>query len=614
MAVIGVIDIMMKASTEPFVKGVKDAGSALGGFLQKASAATGLDSLTGKLASAGPALKGFASDLASSIGQVAKMGAVAGGVALGGLAAFVASSLDTVDAQGEMAERLGVTGGAMSAFGYAVKLTGGPVEALPEILGKLNGTLGLAAREATPAAAAIRRLGLDAKALADSGPIEATKAIADRLSKIESTAERAAVATQIFGEQGAKLAGTFKAGAGGIASLEAEAQKLGIVLTEGEHAAAAAAKDAMDRAGTAIQGIGSQLAVQLAPYIEAAASQFAELGSAGGGAGPMIATGLDMAGTAVGFVADAANYLKLTFLNVQSFITSGFAGVVSIIASVGEAIESVVNMLPGVEVSFTQTVRAIADDLDKLAGQQVRGLQDALDQDPPSTKIKSFLDGIKDSANKSAEAINSTASATRGLGDSMADSAFKVSELESKLKEQIATVGMTSSQIEVYKLAQKGASTADVERVAGLANQLKELEANHKAQEKFASDATKLFEDTRTPLEKFKLEASKIQAMFDQGFIDKETLARGLDKAKKDAGAGGESKRAGAIEFGSKEARSAILTHQGRADSSDQAVKTATIKGAEANAKSANTLDQFLTIVRQRIATANTDSGSLLGI
>src|SRR5207237_1283471 len=148
-----------------------------------------------------------------------------------------------------------------------------------------------------------RQLGLDAKTLAKAGPIEATKAIAEGLSKIENPAARAAVATQIFGEQGAKLAGTFKAGSAGIQALEEDAKKLGLALADADYAKVAAANDALDRAGAAVTGVRNQLAVALSPYIEAAANAFVDLATAGGGVGPIVSTALEWVGSGVGIVA-----------------------------------------------------------------------------------------------------------------------------------------------------------------------------------------------------------------------------------------------------------------------------------------------------------------------
>lgn len=612
MAVIGVIDIMMKASVEPFLKGVSTAGSSLTKFLGKAAASVGLDTFGSNLAKIGPFAKSAASDLGGIAAQIGKMGVVAGGVGIAALIGLTTSSLHTIDATGDLAEKLGVTGGALSAFQHAVKLTGGPVEALPEILGKLNSTLGTAATEATPAAAAIRRLGLDAKALAAAGPIEATKSIAEGLSKIENPAMRAATATQIFGEQGAKLAGTFKAGSAGIAALEAEAVQLGISLKDTDYAKVAATNDALDRAGAAIAGVGSQLAVQLAPFIESAASKFTELATAGGGVGPFVAKGLDIALTGIGFVADGANMLKIAFLGTQTVITTAIGHTVKAIGSLGKGLESLINLIPGVEVSFTGSLDAIGDSLTDLAHEQGKSFREALAAPPPSSALKSFFSDIQSSADKSAAAIVGTGTAVKGLGDTLAHTAFEVGELETKLKEQIATVGMSASQIEVYKLAQKGAAGADLNRIAGLSNQLKALEASHKESEKFAADATKLFEDTRTPMEKFELEGSKIKAMFANGLIDQATMTRGLDKLKKETGIGDTEKRAGALELGSKEARSSILAFQqgGQQNAADEAAK----KTAANTANNARVTSDLLVFFRQQAARAANSVVDLVGL
>lgn len=600
----------MKASVGPFLQGVSKASSGLTGFLARASSATGLTALGSSLASVGAQAKKAGSDwinlktvFLGGVGAIAAAGA--------GLTALAVSSLHTIDKQGELAEKLGVTGGSLAAFEYAVKLTGGPVETLSEILGKLNGTLGLAARQATPAGEAIRRLGLDAKVLADAGPIEATKAIADQLAKIENPARRASIATQIFGEQGAKLAGTFKVGSKGISDLEAEAKKLGISLSETDYAKVAAANDALDRASGAITGIGNKIAVALTPYIESAANRLTDLAIAGQGFGPVVARSMEIAATGIAYVADVANGVKILFQGLGVAVVGSLTVVIAGIDGVGKAIESILNLLPGVKVSFTGTLDSIVGQLGETTTGLARDLSKSLDTPPPSTGIKAFFDDLRKSADASAAAIASTSSATKGLGIVLSDTGFKVGELETKLKEQIATYGFSAEALAIYKLKQEGASTEELQSVRALSKKFAALEKNVKAEDQLKDAAKSLYDDTRTPLEKLDIEGTKLKKLFDSNLIDPTTFKRGLEKAKADAGFGDQDKRAGALELGSKEARSTLLSFRDqRENPADDAAK----KTASATEKTAKATIETVTLLRKALTNPNVATSDILGL
>lgn len=601
MAVIGIIDIALRAQTGPFVANIAKARTSIADFA-KAAGRSSIAQIGAAASAIGPHLKSMAGDLAGIAGQLAKVGALAGGVAIASLAGLAAESLKNVDRQGDLAEKLEVSGGALAAFEHAVKLTGGPVEQLPEILGRLRGQLGLAARDAGPAAEGIKRLGLDAKGLAAAGPIEATKRIADALSRVPSSADRAAIAVSIFGEQGAKLAGTFRAGGAGIAALEQDARQLGLALADADYAKVAAANDQLDRAAAAIQGAGNALAVQLAPYIEAAAKKFVELATSGEGLGAKIRTGIGFAKTSIGALADGLHYARIGFLTLQVAATKAAATAVMALDLMGGSAYALVPGLKTLKDVFLGTEKGAGIALEKLSRDQAAALDQVAKGPPPSAGIEGFFRGIEHAADASAAGIDGVGKALDKTGAAMTDAAFKVAKLEDSLKDQIATFGKSASEIEIYKLRQAGASDADLGRVKALSRQLKALDDTKKAQDAFQADAKSILADTQTAPEKFRLALAKLSDLSARGLIDDETLSRAVDKAKRENGLDDTGyRKAGALELGSKEARSAILEFRGRqteTGDSDANIR----KTAAATEQVANATGQLLVLARQRAA------------
>ncbi|SIO60128.1 hypothetical protein SAMN05444166_6277 [Singulisphaera sp. GP187] len=81
-----------------------------------------------------------------------------------------------------------------------------------------------------------------------------------------------------------------------------------------------------------------------------------------------------------------------------------------------------------------------------------------------------------------------------------------------------------------------------------------------KSGDEFSDKAKSIFEESRTPLEKYGEKLKELDALKSAGLIDEKTYERSKKLAgKEELGQGGETKFAGALELGSKEAYSALL-------------------------------------------------------
>src|SRR5690606_20240331 len=107
---------------------------------------------------------------------------------------------------------------------------------------------------------AIEALGLSADALARMKPDEAMAAIADRLKEIKNPAERAAVASDIFGRAGMKLQNVLMGGSEAFKAAREETERLGISFNRVDAAKVEQANDAMMRAKEVVRGVGQQVA------------------------------------------------------------------------------------------------------------------------------------------------------------------------------------------------------------------------------------------------------------------------------------------------------------------------------------------------------------------
>lgn len=559
MGQIGTLVLGFGVSTTGLTNGLKSASNSVDAFYGKIgeklkNLASPITGSIGKIAEVGKALGGLGKSavapLSGIVGSFQGIGsaasAVAGpilgiGVALGGLglaagtaaAALVSGGLDRIDQLGDTAQRLGTSTKALSELRYAADLTGSSSEDLDAALEKLNANLGDSASKATPASEALARIGLDAKALAKEDPSIAFRKIVDGFGQVPDAATKASLAMDIFGKGGVKLLNTLSASGEDLDKLAAEARKFGVSIDGVDQAKIGAAKDALDRAGAAIAGVGNQLAIKLAPFIEAAANAFADLVAGFLDGGKSIDVALD---AVVGGVAE--------LINGSASVAAGF---LDAFATIAEGAGKVARFLGQDSTAIDQAAGAL------------RSAATATSSARPGYALIGFYEGVKSTAQSAADGVARLASQNLGLGKSMETVGDAIKGVTDKLQEQVATFGKSASEVELYKLAQQGATAEQLAGARALTEQLKGLEKSKKAQDDLENFAKGLKDKTLTPLEKYRQELGKVQEAFDKGLIDQTTFDRGQKAAGKELGGNGPAKFAGALDVNSKEGYSAIL-------------------------------------------------------
>lgn len=196
-------------------------------------------------------------DAASKAGAIIGTALVAGAA---GFAVAMKSVIDNADEVGKAAQKLGMTTEALSSLQYAADLSGVSAESLSTGVLRLS----KAASEGNKAFAA---MGIEVRK--QDGTLKDTesllKEVADKFSGYKDSAEKAAIVQELFGRSGADLIPLLNAGASGIADMQEEAAKLGIVLSNDVTKAAEEVNDNLSRMQTATKGITTQIAAQMLP-------------------------------------------------------------------------------------------------------------------------------------------------------------------------------------------------------------------------------------------------------------------------------------------------------------------------------------------------------------
>ncbi len=152
----------------------------------------------------------------------------AGAAALAaGVVAGTHALVEQATAIRDWSARLGDGSDTLQEVAGAAKLLGVDSEIAFKAIQKLRVGIG----EGT-AAGPLAALGLDANALAGMDAREQLAAIASGLQTVGTDAERTAIATRLFGEEGGKLVPVLAGGAEGFADLVAQAEAAGAVLSD----------------------------------------------------------------------------------------------------------------------------------------------------------------------------------------------------------------------------------------------------------------------------------------------------------------------------------------------------------------------------------------------
>ena len=322
-----------------------------------------------KMKGATRTVRKFTSDMGQLAKKAIKFGAVMATAAVVGLTAFVKKSIDSIDTLAKTSQKLGIATDDLARLRVAAQLSGVAANTLDMALQRMTRRVAEAAIGTGEAKDAIKQLGLDAGTLAQMSPDQQFMAIADAMSNVTSQGERVRLAFKLFDSEGVALVNTLMLGEQGLNEAAAAADRMGVSLTNVEASKVVAAKDALTKIGLVFQGIGTQLAVELAPAIEWAATAFEQWATSGGGAGEKVKSALDAVVDGIGTGIDAIDWMldkwdsvRLAMLTVEATavkvgkgiadaISKGISGMIAgVLATIQKAIE-MANKIPGVNIS-----------------------------------------------------------------------------------------------------------------------------------------------------------------------------------------------------------------------------------------------------------------------
>ena len=187
--------------------------------------------------------------------------------------AMIRSGLQTVDAQAKLAASLDTTVESIQVLERAGDLAGVSMGQIEQATMQLTRRLSQAAAGIGPAVDALDRLRLSAAELQALPLDQRIALIQDRLAEFVPEAQRAAVASQLFGDRAALVFGRIDSAT--LRQATQDVRDFGVVMSDQDAVQIERTNDAISRLGLIWRGLSNQLAVAAAPALEAVANAMA---------------------------------------------------------------------------------------------------------------------------------------------------------------------------------------------------------------------------------------------------------------------------------------------------------------------------------------------------
>jgi hypothetical protein len=221
------------------------------------------------------------------------LAAVAAAAAAAGVA-MVRSGLANIDAQAKLAQSMRTTVESIQTLTWAGELAGVSMGEIEQATKKLTTRLSEAASGSGAAVGALRRLNLTAAELQALPLDQRIVAIQDALTRFVPEAERAAVASDLFGDRAALA--FLRIDSATLRDAARDVQDFGVAVSAADAAQVERTGDAIARLSLIWTGLVNRLTVAVAPALETVATKLADMARATGPIGQAITALFDNLG------------------------------------------------------------------------------------------------------------------------------------------------------------------------------------------------------------------------------------------------------------------------------------------------------------------------------
>ncbi|WP_237673835.1 hypothetical protein [Vreelandella profundi] len=492
----------------------------------------------GPMDKAGRSTKRQTKQMSDDFKKVAKsvtaMGTAAAAAAAGGIALLTREGMNAIDSQAKLARSLGGTIDGLRALNIAASDSG--IDGVEASLNRMNRRLGAVEMSGGPALKTVERLNLNLAEMAEMDVDEKLAYIADRIKDSGVSSQEAARHVQQLGFEQRGATELFMKGGDAIRAARQEVDDYGLSVSMVDAAAIEAANDALSRSGRLVESTRNALAVELAPVILEVANQFNNAAREAGGMQSAVQQGVDTSvlylGTFLDAVWDIDRMIQVAGVStrefgltvVRSMATAAIAIIEGPVNAINRFIETI-NRVPGIDIDYVNQpdfVYGMRDQVDALEG-AIKNARAELDElaagSAPSERLNEFIAQARAAADELKANVGTPDSGGVGLpppddgssAKAAAKAADAIKQQITALEQQAATLGMTQEAVQLFELAQEGATETQLASARAALDTISSFEESEKA----AEDYRKLLDDLRTTEEKLTDQLSERLAVLD---------------------------------------------------------------------------------------------------
>lgn len=474
-------------------------------------------------------LEKFDKQATVSVGNIAKGVAAAALAAAAGLAAMGKSAIDNADQLDKVSQSSGISVESLSQLQYAAEISNLSFEELSKATAKFSKTAADAARGSDKAADAFEALGI--KVTNSDGSLRGTEEllldVADRFSKMEDGAAKAALAQDLFSKSGARLIPFLNEGRAGIEKLKQEADAFGLTVSGKSAKAADAFNDNLDRLKAASKGVVNQFIEGVLPMLLALTERFVKSAKSGG---------------ALELAVKSLSAVFKTFVSAGVIVTSVFEQLGRIVYGVGAAILRVAQgdfslAVDEITDAFGDARNNVAEDMETIAKvwsdtvpeiqAAAEGMDDAL-EDTIIFSDKKAGDKARKAAESALESIQSLALGvqqqvdTYGLGEA-ATIRYRIAHGD--LKDTIEKAGAAAIPY-IDQLVQM------TDQMEALKKRTEEEVEQQRQWDALVEEGKRVAEAVRTPAEDYAATIERLNMLLEKGVINQETYNLAVEDAQ----------------------------------------------------------------------------------
>lgn len=460
--------------------------------------------------------------LSGMVGAVGRLPVLGAGLAAAfsgtAIVAAVKGIVDGADELQKASQKYGIAVEQLSALKYAGALSDASLEAIGNGLKKLSVNMLDTAAGAGDAKDAFKALGISVTEA--GGGLKSSEQVlgelADKFSGMEDGAGKTALAVKIFGRAGADLIPLLNQGAKGLADMKEEAEKLGVIVGGDLARKSEEFNDNLTRLGAAADAFKISLAQGALPALVDFTNAMVEGVKIGGGFGEMLRLfvfNLD----AMTSEKPAEEIRRLTKA-LEDYQKAG---------SAGKFMQSPTGFLfGGREEDLKKQIEFLKYLQRQEALATTAGLSGRLDSKDIGPKALAKAPDLPDSGKK--KQTDDELAQMRKLGEEYERMFLAAEKYTAGLDAQIAKGGaLTQAEQQLLEVERQ----MPAEWAASIRPLLERADALEK-QKKQMEEGKKLFEETRTDMEKLAATETHLAELLDAGAITWDTYARAVFDAQ----------------------------------------------------------------------------------